>query len=447
MFDDEETETRYLSEIFDDEFQLTLLAYMTRDKKFMTRVGDLLQPNQFELAHISALARIVKRHFEIYNEVPDVHVFIRQFKKECEKKIIREELIPDCKLAIKQLFAVPLTSHEYFVQEVATFAKNAAFDDAMMKALDLKEKGDFAKAQQVLEQAFRVGTNDQGESYDFFANAEERRLEREAYAKGEIERNGITTGLPAFDASLYHRGWGRREMTLLMGGLKSGKSIGLGFFACNAALAGKDVLSVTLEVHRDIIASRSDAKLSSTPMSELEAQRDDVFNKVAAIGMSANIGKYIIAERMGAPFTPLGLRQLVEEYRAKGIIFDLVVLDYIDLARPSVMTSDTRYDEKIMYTDFRALSDEYDFALLSATQTNRTGMGSETADATHVADNIEKLRIADLTISINATEEEKAKSECRLYMAASRNQAGSRSIRVQQDLDQMKFISRILDIS
>lgn len=446
MFDDDE-DVRLLSEIFDDDFQLTTLAYMIRDKKFMVRVGALLHPNQFDLAPVAALARIAKRHFEIYDEVPDFKVFIRQFQKECEKKIIREELIDDCKSAIKAIFTLPLTAHEYFAQEVATFAKNAAFDDAMLKALDLKEKGDFVKAQQVLEAAFRVGTNDQGENYDFFANAEERRLEREAYAKGEIERNGITTGLAALDATLFHQGWGRREMTLLMGGLKSGKSIGLGFFGCNAALAGKDVLLVTLEVHRGIIAARSDAKLSSTSMSELEAQRDEVFNKVTAIADNPKIGKYIIAERMGQPFSPNAMRQLIEEYRSKGVMFDLVILDYLDLARPSVVTSEPRHDEKIMYSDFRSLADEYDFALLSATQTNRTGMGSETADATHVADNIEKLRIADLTISINATEEEKSKQECRLYMAASRNQAGSRAIRVQQDLDQMKFISRILDIS
>ncbi len=443
----EEEDVRCLSEIFDHEFQLTVLAHMARDKKFMKRVGALLHADQFELQPVKTIAKIVKRHYEIYDEVPDPKVLVRQFKMECERGIIRDDLVDECKEVIRGVYGAELTAHEYLVSEVSTFAQHIAFDTAIEKALNFKEKGDFEKAKSVMAEALRVGSNDQGDCYDFFENAEERRLQREAYALGTIERNGVPTGFEALDEILFHKGWGRREMTLLMGGLKSGKSIGLGFFACNAALAGKNALLVTLEVHKDIIASRSDAKFTSISMDDLEKQRDEVFNAVTALSDSVKLGKYIIAERMGAPFTPQGLRQIIEDYRAKGIYFDLVALDYLDLARPSSSTNEPRHDEKLMYTDFRSLADEYDFALLSATQTNRTGMGNETATAVDVADNIEKLRIADLTISINATEEEKAKEECRLYMAASRNQAGSRTILVKQNLDQMKFINNIISHS
>ncbi|WP_211779266.1 hypothetical protein, partial [Klebsiella pneumoniae] len=61
-------------------------------------------------------------------------------------------------------------------------------------------------------------------------------------------------------------------------------------------------------------------------------------------------------------------------------------------------------------------------------------------------DNIEKVRICDLIISINKTEEEEAKGEARLYFAGSRNQKGGVSLRVLQDLEQMRFIKRIIDV-
>ncbi len=447
MSTEEETEIRPLSEIFDDGFQAKLLAHMIRDKKFMVRAGGLVDPHQFENAAHACLARMAKRHYELFDEIASIEAFARTFKKECDAKVIRAELIDDCKEAIRAVFKSKLTDHEYMVNEVATFARHTAIDLAMEKAYDLKNKGNFEKAEQLLQEAFRVGAADDSACYDYFESAADRRSEREAYATGEITHNGVTTGLDALNALLYHKGWGRREMTLLMGGLKSGKSIGLGYFAINAALASENVLNVTLEVHRDIIADRTDAKVTGTPMSELEAERDAVFDKVESLVGAGKVGKYIIAERMGANFTPVSLRQLIEDYRAQGILFDMVVLDYLDLCKPTHRTTDPRHDDKIMYTEFRALADEYDFALLSATQTNRSGMGSETADATHVADNIEKLRIADLTISINATEDEKSAGEARLFFAASRNQAGSISVLIKQDLDRMKFIDRIKDVS
>ncbi len=60
--------------------------------------------------------------------------------------------------------------------------------------------------------------------------------------------------------------------------------------------------------------------------------------------------------------------------------------------------------------------------------------------------NIEKVRIADLVITINKTEEEEAKGEARLYFAGSRNQKGGVSIRVKQNLEQMRFIERIMEV-
>ncbi|EFH0296821.1 DNA helicase, partial [Escherichia coli] len=57
------------------------------------------------------------------------------------------------------------------------------------------------------------------------------------------------------------------------------------------------------------------------------------------------------------------------------------------------------------------------------------------------------VRIADLVITINKTEEEEAKGEARLYFAGSRNQQGGISIHVKQNLEQMRFIQRILDVT
>ena len=64
--------------------------------------------------------------------------------------------------------------------------------------------------------------------------------------------------------------------------------------------------------------------------------------------------------------------------------------------------------------------------------------------ATDVAEDFNKIRIADVVISINKTEEERALNQARLHFAASRNQRSGFTLKVEQNIDQAKFVTRVL---
>lgn len=434
-----------LSEKFDSGFQLRLAAYYCRDTNFLTMTNDLVSPEQFENKAVASLVMIVNKHFRLYSQAPGKKVLVDLVKKAIESKRIREEMKPDVLVSLKEILSEPLTDSKYMLDQVSTFTRNNALNEALMKAVELKEKGDFESVVAVVQKAMLVGASDSNNYYDYYEEVDTRTERRDALEKGEDVPTGITTGIRALDAILYHKGWGRREMTLIMGGAKAGKSTALGDFSIAASEAGYNVLYVTLEVHARIISDRADARVSDTSMDDLVKARETVRSAILA-KRSGGVGKLIIVERPAGTFTPNELNRLIHDFRAKGVKFDMVALDYLDLARSNRVTNDRRADEKDMYTDFRGLADKEDFALLTATQTNRDGMGSETAGITHVADNIEKIRIADLTISINKTDEEKAKGEARLFLAASRNQRGDITVRVKQDLDKMKFVDKVLDV-
>lgn len=434
-----------LSEKFDSGFQLRLAAYYCRDTNFLTMTNDLVSPEQFENKAVASLVMIVNKHFRLYSQAPGKKVLVDLVKKAIESKRIREEMKPDVLVSLKEILSEPLTDSKYMLDQVSTFTRNNALNEALMKAVELKEKGDFESVVAVVQKAMLVGASDSNNYYDYYEEVDTRTERRDALEKGEDVPTGITTGIRALDAILYHKGWGRREMTLIMGGAKAGKSTALGDFSIAASEAGYNVLYVTLEVHARIISDRADARVSDTSMDDLVKARETVRSAILA-KRSGGVGKLIIVERPAGTFTPNELNRLIHDFRAKGVKFDMVALDYLDLARSNRVTNDRRADEKDMYTDFRGLADKEDFALVTATQTNRDGMGSETAGITHVADNIEKIRIADLTISINKTDEEKAKGEARLFLAASRNQRGDITVRVKQDLDKMKFVDKVLDV-
>lgn len=223
-----------------------------------------------------------------------------------------------------------------------------------------------------------------------------------------------------------------------------GKSTGLLFFAKNAALAGHNTLYVTLEMSANIASSRIDACISETEMKELGSNIALV--EEAVIEASKGAGALFMAQMPGYSLTPTGLRRLIDSYKTEGTVFDLVVVDYLDLMAPDFRSNDGIENSKNIYVGVRAIGQEENIAILSATQTNREGFKSVTAKAEHAADDFNKIRIADVTISINATDDERARNEARLFFAASRNEASGITVQVKNDIERMVFIKTVLGI-
>ncbi len=284
---------------------------------------------------------------------------------------------------------------------------------------------------------------DEGE-YDYAEKSSQRARVRKDLAEGKIVKRGITTGYLKLDRLLYHQGWGRKEFSLLMGGPKSGKTTAMINFAKNAAGAGHNVLYVTLEVATDIVADRLDALISQFEMKKLKEHPIEINDKVSDFMKRAGLLK--LHEFPSGRMAPKDLARLLAKYKARGVIFDLVVVDYADLMRPDRYSDNAIENSKQVYTDLRAIAQEYDLALLTATQSNRDGFKSVVADMDHVSDDFNKVRIADIFITINITADERARNEARLYFAASRNSEQGVTVTVQQDIARMNFIKGIIGI-
>lgn len=436
-----------LSEVFDSAFEDRLTAYFCRSYDFTSRAGDLVEPDQFASAANGTLVNIVKDYYKMYRGIPSQPVLVEMVANEVKKGRIRKELVSELIATIKRNGSTPMTDAAYMVDQVATFARHVAFNNALLKAIKLKESGSFDKAIELMNKVNLVGASDDGDIYDYVESAETRLSARDHEASDSFVPNSISTGLPILDKMLYQKGWGRREMVLFMGFAKAGKSTAMGEFALNAVLQGYNALYVSLEVHTTILADRMDANISETAMGKLVERRDEVDRKLRDMKAEGKLGSMYIVERPSGSFSPADLDRLLDRMMATGKQVDMVVVDYADLMKATTVTKDPRADTKSIYTDLRAVFDKYNVAGITASQTNRDGGASETATMMHAADNIEKVRIADLIITINKTEEEAEKGVARLFFAGSRNQKGGFALEVQQNLEQMKFITSVIGIS
>jgi replicative DNA helicase len=427
---------------FDEGFQRKTLALFMRDTQFANRTKDLIDPAYFANDAHGQLVSLIKQHIQVHKAVPDIRILTQILKDEKAKKRLRDDVLTEIKTTIREVYKTDLSNSSYVAEQVSNFAKFTAMEQAILKSVELLQRGDFAGIEKLQKAALAVGLQQDEGDYHYFKEIANRTQVREDWKAGKIVKRGISTGYAEIDAYLYHNGWGRREMSLMMGAAKAGKSLSLGEFSKNASLLGFHAAYLSLEVSKEIIADRLDANISDTAMRLLKDDPQTVMRKIQAA--EANAGTFLIRDFASRTLKPSGINRLLERWRSEGIILDLLAVDYADIMASEYRSDQERENLNSIYLDLRAIAYEHDLALISATQTNRAGAAAHTAKATDVAEDFNKIRTADVVIAINATDAEKKSGEARLTWVASRNTEDGFSLLIRQDREKLKFLTKVM---
>ena len=430
---------------FDEPFQAKIAALTMRDIQFVQRTEGLVRPEYFENSAEGAIVHIINRYYERYKKIPgDFVTLVNLIKKDKINKIIKSEFAPIVGQKVKELFAHDISDRDYAIDQVATFARHQAVSKAILDSVEHLDLNEFDKVATTMRKALDVGEHHDDKCYSYGEMIDIRTEERLERAAGRGPLTGVTTGYPLIDKHLYHKGWGKRELSVLMGGAKAGKTTALIDFGISACthIHRYNILYVTLEVSEKIIGERLDSRLSEIAMFELDKNIHAVSDSVKKI--MKNAGRFDVREFPTGSMRVSDLRRLLERQKSKGIKYDMVVLDYADLMAPERVTDNAIENSKNVYVALRGLAMQEDIAVLTATQTNREGAKKMVATMTDIAEDFNKVRIADIVISINKTDEERKINQARLYFAAVRNGPSNFTIRVEQDTDRMRFVKSVI---
>lgn len=434
---------------FGSAFQTKVAAMSLRDVLFNERTSGLIKPEYFENHAEGVLVNISLEYFNRYRRLADFKTLIQIIKEKSQKKLIREDIKVQLGGCLRKFAKENIADREFVVEKIVEFARHRAMESAILRAATLLEsnkEGKFGDIEKAVKGALQVGANEAVE-YDLFDAIEQRTEQRKEELAGNLSPRGVSTGVPELDKLLYHKGWGRGELSVYMGGAKAGKTTALINAGLSACMSNHNVLYITCEVSKEIVAARADANLTDMTMDHVRKKPFDVRDAIKRLVDGKSIGQFKVHEFPSGQMRPADLKRLIEHYKAQSVEFDLVVIDYLDIMMPNYRTNDSIENSKSVWIDVRAIAQEEDVAILSATQTNREGFKSSVAKAEHVAEDFNKIRTADIVISINKTDDEAARGEARLYFAASRNQAGGYSLHIKQDLEKMKFIVGVLSVS
>jgi len=438
---------------FDQDFQEQLAAHYMRDDHFVAQAGDLVKPDYFDNETLAALVAVQSDYITKYGKCCTLKTFVQIMQRQVASKRVKIADMNEAKRLLGVVHKDPLSDRQYVIDTIVEFARHKALENSVMDladALDTQDENKIDKALGIVDEAAAVGANEEDPGMDFISTADARRQHRQDRKNGKLSNGGITTGISELDAFLSpHAGWGRKELSILMGPPKAGKTAALLTFSVNAAKKGLNVLYVSCEVSADILGDRMDANISGVPLRELDKREAEVQNEVDKWTQTPGVGQLIIKAYPIRTLKVSELRRQINKYKSQGINFDMVVVDYGDILAPEARENDKRHELAKIFQDLRALATVYNCAMLTATQTNKEGTRKamrNVTDGTDVAEDYEKVRTADALITINQSPEDKEDGEVILYFSEMRNTESGLRLRFEQDLSCMRFIKGFVGI-
>jgi replicative DNA helicase len=422
------------------EFERKVASLLVGHRNFSREVSGIVDAEIIADNLLRVIVDNTVAYVRKYKDLPDPKVlFIDLVAK--DKRVSKTEL-PAYASLISDLINNQPTDVAYVRDKLTEFVRNQKILKVVLSTPDLLKSGKFDDFRSQITSAMSTGEASAISEYEFFEEATARRERRDAIKAGIIKR-GVSTGITELNDCLYHKGWVRGGLSIILAPTKRGKTAFMAQCALRACLNDKvNVLYITLEVDEELLSDRLEAALTSTRMDSLLSRADDIEKAVNAIPATAR-GKFYVERRPTNSLSAAGVESIVTAYVNKGHNIDLLVIDYMGIMK---IASDSRYEQLGYYSkELRRIAGTYDVALLTALQTNRDGFSKSTAGAEHTADSFLPSQDCDLMISINADETELRAGIRRLRFALARMEAPMQ-IKIEGDMEMMQIFQRVLSV-
>lgn len=339
-------------------------------------------------------------YFEKYKDVPKLDV-------------IRAET----GTVLENIGALTRAESQYVSEEIETFCRNKAIEEAILAGPDLLRTGDYSKILDTLKTAISVGLQkDLG--LDYFLDPEER-------LRKTLESSPrISTGLPELD-DLLGGGVARQELILFTANSGGGKSMNMLNLAKNFLTQGLNGVYISLEMADYVVSKRLDSMITKIGQDHLLKEMQKVTHLIEQAG--SKMGQFIIKRMPENRTTIHHIRSYLQQLeQSKGFRPDFIVVDYIDIMGTTLNVSlDNLFiKDKYVTEEVRSLGFDFDCIMVSASQLGRAALEAEKLHQGHIQGGISKINTSDYTIGIKQDDMMRAAGEIYYEILKSRNSNG-----------------------
>jgi hypothetical protein len=205
----------------------------------------------------------------------------------------------------------------------------------------------------------------------------------------------------------------------------AGKSLFLANLGVNYALAGLNVVYLTLELSEELVSMRIDSMITGISTREVFKQIDEVEMQVKITGKkSGNLQvKYMPSGR-----TVNDVRAYLKEYEVKtGRKCDVLLVDYLDLLMPAgqkISAENLFIKDKYVSEELRNLAMEKNCVFVTAAQLNRGAVEEVEFDHSHISGGLSKIQTADNVFGIFTSRAMRERGKYQIQLMKTRSSSG-----------------------
>jgi hypothetical protein len=382
---------------------------------------NIVKPRFFETEAIKKLYEITGEFVQKYSDVPTE----KQMRELCKMKG-HEDILESSKL--EAIYAVNLSEYdpEWLKESCESWIEYKNLDISVVDLISYLKttKVNSENVKDVVQTAKSIIADRNNiqfnfdEGLDFFNPASHLQPSSDTFSSG-FEYIDLVLGGGFYSKALF----------CFIGEMKIGKSIWLANIAANSVRLGQNTAVISLEMRDRKVVKRLGANLLTVRMKEyadIANDNDAMKKKLSNIGYDTLKvpGQLFVKEfptsSAGVPDIEQYLRKMEE---MKGIKFKVIVLDYINILKNwrNPNTENMYMKIKQIAEDTRAMAMRNDWAIVTATQINRSGFGSTDLNATNISESAALGHTVDAMFGIIQDEIMHANEEYILKLIANRD--------------------------
>jgi len=418
---------------FQDNIQRGILYLIKNDREFLVEATPLIKSSYFDLNLHSRIYTAIQSYYDKYAKLPSDDILIESLKETKESHEFSGEFEQEIG-RINSLNRKSIDHKEAYMDMVEKFARNERMKEAIISSVELLDKHDYDGIFTNIKNALEVRRN-----IDLGTSFLENELDRwDRFYGTKAISNKITTGFSKFDKSL-EGGLSRKEIGMIVAASGRGKSLFLTRLAMIGAIKELNVVYITLEMSEDAVAARIDTMLTKLPYASIKDNRDEYIRRIEASKKYIK-GDINIKQFPATQATVGTVRAYLSQLQGKtGKKVDLLVVDYLELLRPSIDGMAEYAAQQRITQELRGLAIEQNVLVWTATQGNRDSLKVPYITESELADSFGKIREVDYAYSINQTDSEKDEGKARLYVIKSRNSISRFAIEAKIDYNTLSI--------
>lgn len=410
-----------------DLYELGLVAGVLEDPRFLTTYSRALEPEYVASGPGRWLVAEARSYFETHAALPPtVHLaetMRRQQAQGAMSDANAAALIEYC-----SRLTVPLADREYVFTTLPEFCQRQAMASALEDAGRYLLTGRLTDIREAIDSALRVADSGTALHHELFRQGHEWLA-----ANHENAVPYVVTGLPELDANI---GGGLRkgELGVWLAPTNRGKSHALVWCGWQAALWGRHVLHVTLELTAAMTYARYAAAVLEVPSDMIYELGEEVAHRLQQVAATTpNLGGIYPAGYPSRTLSIGDLRALYRKYHDQGIPIDVIVVDHGDLLQPPRQVTDQNWIvQGQVFEALRGLAAELEVPIWTATQGNRGSLTKDEIGLADIGESYEKAKPADVIIAMDQTESDRIQSAGQAEMKMTLSPRKVRAARVGQ---------------